>query len=526
LIIIITNTMPPRRARFAADPDNQIVPANASPNEAAAAAADTAGDAAFAARLHQQELAAEEARRQHMRNRRIAVEEAIQRRQDQVNAEDPVPGAWPHDAYLAVPGLAIGRGGVARFGVRPFAIPGGDGGNSNAARAARSVAARELREAGPRYDGRPPPEILPGLGLRAPHRGGLELGNDLRDFEAMLQRVVMGHGGPNPYAFAAMRAEQQQSVEESWSGINFTPRHNPLLGFTYDFDKDAEDDKEPTEIVRLDFDDESPIIEELKAPVAGSSNHLGRHDSMTSVDGKGKGITSLVCAKCNEQLRVSQGQRTEADRVFALRCGHLIDKRCLDDISQPHPDLVVNQDEDHKPGFVKIGKGKAVESASRSGGTFVVKGSYTDPAITPQASSSTLPRIVSPYADQQSSSPSVPLNNSEASSSNQRMPSRTTRSAARAAVNHADDENEVPASDDEGYDTLTNPTGRLPLNKKRKVQSKATSKTAALKKLKAPVEMREFRWVCPVAACGKEHFSEEIGGVWKPKDKMTVQLFV
>lgn len=522
--------MPPRRARFApAAPEEIPVPANAQPD---IVAVDTAGDAEFAARLHRQELAAQEARQQALRhavNRRLAIEEAMQRRQAQADAGDA--GARAMDVDNAA-GLGIGPGGAARFGLLPMPRVPVD--NGNAAREARNAAIRRFREMARRDpmddaapdDGYIPPRP-PGYLAYAPWQRFGDMVGDFGDPHAMIQRALAGAQG-FPLAFAAIQAQQQQSVEESWSGINFTPRHNPLLGFTYDFDKDAEEDKEPTEIVRLDFDDESPIIEELKAPVAGSSKHLGRSDSMTSVEGKGKGITSLVCAKCNEQLRVSQGQRTEADRVFALRCGHLIDKRCLDDISQPHPELEVNKHEESKPGFVKMGKGKAVESTSRNGGTFVVKGEYDASTVTPQASSSTLPRIVSPHADQQSSSPSVPFGNSEAGSSNQRKPSRTTRSAARATAAHPDHGNEILASDDEGYDTLTNPNGKPPSGKKRKAQSKATTKKAtfAVKKLKAPVETREYRWVCPVAACGKEHFSEEIGGVWKPKDGMTVQLFV
>ncbi|KAJ9122631.1 hypothetical protein QFC22_002060 [Naganishia vaughanmartiniae] len=510
--------MPPRRARFAAEPDAIIAAPDAQPN---AAAQDTTGDAEFAARLHQQEVAAHVVRQQqHVANRRAAMDEAIQARQAQAEAAEAVIRAINLD-QMPAGGLAVGPGGAARFGILPVARPAGARvDNDNALR----NAARFMQLAdGNRYAAYGPLPFLPGM--LPPWERYANLMEGPAGQDAALERAI-ARLGQGIYGHAAMQAERQQSVEESWSGINFTPRHNPLLGFTYDFDKDAEDDKEPTEIVRLDFDDESPIIEELKAPVAGSSKHLGRHDSMSSVDGKGKAITSLVCAKCNEQLRVSQGQRNEADRVYALRCGHLIDKRCLDDISQPHPDPGLNIDEDAKPGFVKMGKGKAVESSSRNGGTFVVKGSYPVSATTPRASSSTLPRIVSPNADQQSSSPSVPLNNSEADGSNQGRPSRTTRSTARAAAVHPDHENDIPDSDDEGYDTLTNPNGRLPKGRKRKFTSKVASKsrTAAMKKLAGPVEMREFRWVCPVAACGKEHFSEEIGGVWKPKDGMTVQL--
>ncbi|KAJ9091082.1 hypothetical protein QFC19_009256 [Naganishia cerealis] len=499
--------MPPRRAAAnaarpqASSPELEPIagPAVASFGPAVP---NTTGDAEFAAALHQQEVAAREQQRQALA-RRQAIEEVIrQRRAERLAAGDA------EDGDDGAAGLGVGRGGAARYGVRP--VP------------------RAHRE----WPGRPREPYMMEL-IRAQlrneveearqGRGNLRFENDedIAARQAILEQVNLIWG---PY--------RQQSVEESWSGINFTPRHNPLLGFTYDFDKDAEEEREPAEIVRLDFDDDSPIIEELKAPTAGTSKHSGRKNSMISVDGNGKVEMSLVCARCNEQLRVSQGQRSDADRVFALRCGHLIDKRCLDEISQPRPEQEISRDEETKPGFVKMGKGKAVESSQRAG-TFVVKGSDDGFSMTPKASASALPRIISPSAhlDQLSSSPPAPFNNREAGSSNQKMPARTTRSSVRAAATQSASDaqlDEVAPSEDEmdndGLNRNAQPAGR-----KRNLRSKATNKhtpSGPIKKLKAPKETREFRWTCPVAACGREHFSEEIDGVWKPKNTMIVQLFV
>jgi hypothetical protein len=43
----------------------------------------------------------------------------------------------------------------------------------------------------------------------------------------------------------------------------------------------------------------------------------------------------LACANCTEPLRVSGAYRNTDDRVWALRCGHIIDGRCLDKLSVP-----------------------------------------------------------------------------------------------------------------------------------------------------------------------------------------------
>ncbi|WWD19254.1 hypothetical protein CI109_103712 [Kwoniella shandongensis] len=59
----------------------------------------------------------------------------------------------------------------------------------------------------------------------------------------------------------------------------------------------------------------------------------------------------LVCANCSEPLLVSSAYRGPEDRVWMLRCGHLIDQRCLDKLSTPttekelarvdkHPDIL------------------------------------------------------------------------------------------------------------------------------------------------------------------------------------------
>jgi hypothetical protein len=456
--------MPPRnhRARFAVPSSDDEAP-NDQP-------VDTSGDDAMARRLQQEYNAQRDEERRLLQARRdqqrAALLEEELRLQEAANRRAAIRGAregdmrpWEFDPEAARVRMMQNYG-------RHFEI-----GHLAAAR-----------------------QYVPGAGVPEP-----QYRLDPRMLAAMMQG---GAGmGPDP------RAVQEQNIRDSWAGINFVPRQNPLLGFTFDFDKDAEEAGEPTEIVRLDFDDDAPIIEELRA--GGASGKAGGRNAAISVKDD-DGLTSLVCASCHMPLRVSQGQRNEGDRVFALQCGHLVDKRCLDDISQPKPEYGIDEQE-RKPGFTKIGS----SSTSRANG-FVVNGEYSE---TPLASTSALPRIASP------SSPSSPTI-ADSSPPLAEFATRRTRSAAkRAAPNPTDEDSESQEEipDDADFPPMR---GRKTRSKKRKAPLTRPKRGAAIKKLAKPEEKREYKWLCPVLACGREHYSEEVGGVWKPKEGMTVQLFV
>jgi hypothetical protein len=43
----------------------------------------------------------------------------------------------------------------------------------------------------------------------------------------------------------------------------------------------------------------------------------------------------LACANCPEPLRVSAAARDSDDRIWGLKCGHLVDERCLKQLSTP-----------------------------------------------------------------------------------------------------------------------------------------------------------------------------------------------
>lgn len=43
----------------------------------------------------------------------------------------------------------------------------------------------------------------------------------------------------------------------------------------------------------------------------------------------------MACTRCGDPLYLNDGQKSTEDRVWGLRCGHLLDQRCLHEISSP-----------------------------------------------------------------------------------------------------------------------------------------------------------------------------------------------
>lgn len=125
------------------------------------------------------------------------------------------------------------------------------------------------------------------------------------------------------------------TMEDAWRGVNFVGHREvrPRSGFTFDFDKDANEDKSsggPSEIIRLDLDDDFPFTQEMrrKGSVAASSE---------AVSGRSKKALkpALACARCRNPLKNSDGMVNQDERVFALKCGHVIDAGCYEQLTKP-----------------------------------------------------------------------------------------------------------------------------------------------------------------------------------------------
>ncbi|KAK4686441.1 hypothetical protein P7C73_g3690, partial [Tremellales sp. Uapishka_1] len=64
--------------------------------------------------------------------------------------------------------------------------------------------------------------------------------------------------------------------------------------------------------------------------------------------------TYLACLNCDEPLRLSSGYRGAEDRVWALRCGHLLDQRCLNVLSAPQTQEQLDGIKKYPPGNLDV----------------------------------------------------------------------------------------------------------------------------------------------------------------------------
>jgi hypothetical protein len=215
----------------------------------------------------------------------------------------------------------------------------------------------------------------------------------------------------------------------------------------------------------------APIVIDLEAmevetdtPGAGSSTVPSSPSGPLSLH------TLLVCAKCLDPLVLGAGLVGEEGRtkkVWALRCGHLIDGKCLDLLGVPDKeqgDQQIDNDVDGK------GKGKAVDLKGK-GKAHVVEEQPNPPEANPIRSRLRSRALPPPFV--------VPSS------------SRSTRAPAPAPVS----------------------SPQSLLGKRKRTSSSAKSKIEAT-----------HEWECPVVGCKRVHVSVRMGGIWVPEPDSRVAV--
>jgi len=87
------------------------------------------------------------------------------------------------------------------------------------------------------------------------------------------------------------------------------------------------------------LEDPSVIIERIPMPVAldlpeGYTSNFDLNDTI-EIDQPKHAKRFMACTKCGDPLYINDGQKSQNERVWGLRCGHLIDQKCLLEISAP-----------------------------------------------------------------------------------------------------------------------------------------------------------------------------------------------
>jgi hypothetical protein len=254
---------------------------------------------------------------------------------------------------------------------------------------------------------------------------------------------------------------------------SYTHPSRPDPGFTFDFAMPEENDTTRASFFPPTSKDDPIILDDDEEAIVGTSSKDDTLSSSSSAT-KEKGTSSsggqisslLVCAKCLDPLILNAALLSDEapfKRVWALRCGHLIDEKCLNDLGTPP-----TQEEEASISVDRKGKGKAnILLPSMPYGESMPE--YVVPEPTP---------IRSRLRSSHSNSSALP------SPAPGRFPTATIFE-----------------------DDLTN------LSKKRRRISGNNKKSK--------VE-EEFEWKCPVASCGLVHVSVKVGGVWGPEKQPDV----
>lgn len=219
-------------------------------------------------------------------------------------------------------------------------------------------------------------------------------------------------------------------------------------GFTYDF--------EPTTSPPPPSSNSVIVIDDSPGPSTKAGSSSSSHSDDTN--------EILVCAHCTDPLvtgdSVTGGEERLQKRVWALRCGHVLDGKCIDALMKPAPSEG-QADLNNSPGNSK-GKGKAIETTQEQQNTINI------------------------------------LSVSNTNSIRSRLRPRSGTSFNQS-----------------GTPLAALPRSYRPIPYRRSQGGRGKGKG----KVQAPIIQAEYHWKCPVAGCGKDHTSWLVEDKWVPHDK-------
>ncbi|KAH7884771.1 hypothetical protein F5I97DRAFT_1811970 [Phlebopus sp. FC_14] len=252
------------------------------------------------------------------------------------------------------------------------------------------------------------------------------------------------------------RRAGQRPSEPDYKPV-YTHPDKPSPGFTYDFAPSPLSSSPP------------PII------VVDDSPGVGKVSSTSSRSGE----SSLACAHCHDPLvlgalDIAEGR--DQRRLWGLRCGHLVDGKCIDKLMKPST---------------------PVSGSSQSHAHMDAKGKGKMTTEIPDTLPSTGQGYTSDYSNSMRS----------------RLRPRRLMPGSFPAVPHS------PSS--------ARPISRHHDHHGGPVARSHRSKGKGKGKAKAPVVEAEYEWTCPVGGCGRLHHSLFVNGRWTMDEKRgAIAVFV
>ncbi|KAI0775253.1 hypothetical protein BD413DRAFT_534365 [Trametes elegans] len=297
-------------------------------------------------------------------------------------------------------------------------------------------------------------------------------------------------------------------------------------GFTHDF--------APPDDVSLASIPQTTIV--LDEAEAGPSSSASASSNATAVE------TTLVCARCLDPLVLAPADgttevATKKRRVWALRCGHMLDGKCITELMSPSEAPASSEAvEPHAPvqDVKGKGKGKARAEPEADSSTDETSAAAARPDAAPDRKGKRKavepPEPESPKRQALASPTSSPASSPpEDNSIRSRLRSRA-RGAAVAATPPA---GAAPAPHPDAGPSSSIATS--PRRSRRQhqgavslTQTRAKGKGKGRARIaRKPAVEAEHEWRCPVGGCGCVHYSVRVEGVWKNDEgRGPIALFV
>jgi hypothetical protein len=269
-----------------------------------------------------------------------------------------------------------------------------------------------------------------------------------------------------PYAWQEIlsraRHGRVRNQEEDYKP-EYTHPGKPESGFTFDFAPPSS-----TEVSSSHAKGKAaapPVIIDLEADVETDISRTGSSGAPSS-PGPSSFQTLLVCAKCLDPLVLGAGlvgEEVRTSKVWALRCGHLIDGKCLDFVGVP------------VTGHVDLDKGNDAEEGNGKARALDIKGKGKAKAL----------------EELSSSAETNPIRSRLRSRANGHLPTSFSSPAP---------------SSSRSTRILATPPAQTLLGKRKRTSSSIKNKLEA-----------KHEWECPVAGCKRVHVSVHKEGVWVPE---------
>ncbi|EJD06639.1 uncharacterized protein FOMMEDRAFT_131524 [Fomitiporia mediterranea MF3/22] len=288
-------------------------------------------------------------------------------------------------------------------------------------------------------------------------------------------------------------------------------------------------------------------------PESGFSNDFSSQETITITDGPGPSSVSasetIVCAHCLDPLVINvmgSEEQVRKRKLFALRCGHMFDGKCINALMKPQPVPVPDVGQGTEADDSATDKGKRKETGTWDGGSEWSQLGTGSNGWPPKHNTKGKQRAADPDVETShaltvpTKRKGTPLESSSSTSTTytrSRLRPRTGGSNALAAgpavasplhiVSSANDMAEGSQSVPDASESNTRGRSRRGRRRggasgKGKGRGKGKGKAAA-----APVIEAEYLWTCPVQGCGREHKSVLIAGEWRmDEERGAVALYV